>query len=76
MDARQGCSPRARCITLAILVVLVPDSYADAHIAPGLERLASILVGVLLIGPVMLARQALAAASQRAKASQERAESE
>jgi uncharacterized membrane protein YccC len=40
---------------LAILVTLVPDSYADAHIGPALERLGGILVGILVLEPVLLA---------------------
>ena len=41
--------------TLAILVTLVPDSYADAGIAPALERLAGTLVGLALLEPVLIA---------------------
>jgi uncharacterized membrane protein YccC len=41
--------------TLAILVTLVPDSYADVAIWPALERLVSIFVGMALIEPVLLA---------------------
>ncbi|MFT4025571.1 MAG: FUSC family protein [Novosphingobium sp.] len=41
--------------TLAILVVLVPDSYADARIEPGLQRLTSIFVGMALLEPVLIA---------------------
>lgn len=41
--------------TLAILVALVPDSYADAAIAPGIERLSGILVGMAVLEPVLLA---------------------
>jgi uncharacterized membrane protein YccC len=39
---------------LAFLVVLVPDSYASASIAPGLERLSGILFGMALLEPVRL----------------------
>jgi uncharacterized membrane protein YccC len=39
---------------LAILVTLVPDSYATAHLAPGLERLGGIAVGILLLEPVLV----------------------
>jgi uncharacterized membrane protein YccC len=41
--------------TLAILVTLVPDSYADAEIGPALARLASIVIGMALLEPVLLA---------------------
>ncbi|VWX46954.1 FUSC family protein [Novosphingobium sp. 9U] len=40
--------------TLAILVVLVPDSYATAEIRPGVQRLISILLGMALLEPVLL----------------------
>lgn len=39
--------------TLAVLVVLVPDSYANAVLAPGLERLVGILFGLLLLEPIL-----------------------
>lgn len=41
--------------TLAILVTLVPDSYAAAAIDPGLHRLIGILVGSALMEPVLIA---------------------
>jgi uncharacterized membrane protein YccC len=40
--------------TLAILVTLVPDSYAAAEIDPGLHRLIGILVGSALMEPVLI----------------------
>lgn len=40
--------------TLAILVVLVPDSYAAAEIRPGVQRLISVLIGMALLEPVLL----------------------
>jgi uncharacterized membrane protein YccC len=40
---------------LVILLTLVPDSYADARLAPALERLGGILVGVALLEPVLAA---------------------
>jgi uncharacterized membrane protein YccC len=46
--------------TLAILVVLVPDDYADADIAPALHRLLSIFVGIAVLEPVLLIWHALA----------------
>ena len=45
--------------TLAILVVLVPDSYADASIGPALNRLLSIFVGIAVLEPVLLAWHAV-----------------
>jgi uncharacterized membrane protein YccC len=55
--------------TLAVLVTLVPDSYASAAIAPGLERLAGTLVGMAVIEPVLLAWHLLAPARrERAEA--------
>jgi uncharacterized membrane protein YccC len=41
--------------TLAILVTLVPDSYADAALSPALDRLYSILIGMALLEPVLVA---------------------
>jgi uncharacterized membrane protein YccC len=41
--------------TLAILVTLVPDSYAAAAIDPGLHRLIGILIGSALMEPVLVA---------------------
>jgi uncharacterized membrane protein YccC len=40
--------------TLAVLVVLVPDSYADAEIMPAVHRLISIFVGMAVLEPVLL----------------------
>ncbi|HWU02009.1 MAG TPA: FUSC family protein, partial [Novosphingobium sp.] len=40
--------------TLAILVTLVPDSYANADIHPGLERLSGILIGMAILEPVLI----------------------
>ncbi|HTH95594.1 MAG TPA: FUSC family protein [Rhodocyclaceae bacterium] len=41
--------------TLAVLVVLAPDSYLDANAKPGLERLLGILLGMALLEPMLLA---------------------
>ena len=41
--------------TLAVLVTLVPDSYAGAAAAPGFERLYGILVGMALLEPLLAA---------------------
>lgn len=46
--------------TLAILVTLVPDNYADAEIGPALLRLLSIFIGMALLEPVLLAWHFLA----------------
>jgi uncharacterized membrane protein YccC len=46
---------------LAFLVVLVPDSYAGVSLAPGLERLSGILLGMTLLEPVRLLLRRLAA---------------
>lgn len=46
--------------TLAILVVLVPDSYADASVGPALDRLLSIFVGIVVLEPVLLLWHAMA----------------
>ncbi|WP_236697370.1 FUSC family protein [Sphingomonas sp. Leaf357] len=40
--------------TLAILVTLVPDDYANAALRPALDRLTSILIGMALLVPVLL----------------------
>jgi uncharacterized membrane protein YccC len=40
--------------TLAFLVVLVPDNYANAAAEPGYERLFGILFGMVLLEPVVL----------------------
>jgi uncharacterized membrane protein YccC len=46
--------------TLAILVVLVPDNYADAHIGPALDRLLNVFVGIAVLEPVLLIWHAVA----------------
>jgi uncharacterized membrane protein YccC len=45
--------------TLAFLVVLVPDNYAQAALAPGLDRLFGILFGMVLLEPVVLVAHAV-----------------
>jgi hypothetical protein len=40
---------------LVILVALVPDSYAHPNLDPALERLAGILMGLVVLEPVLLA---------------------
>ena len=41
--------------TLAVLVVLVPDSYAGAPLAPAFGRVAGILLGIALLASVLFA---------------------
>lgn len=40
--------------TLAILVTLVPDSYAGAAAAPGFDRLWGILTGMIILEPLLV----------------------
>lgn len=40
--------------TLAVLVMLVPDSYADGDVTPGIERLLAVLIGMAVLEPVLL----------------------
>ena len=40
--------------TLAFLVVLVPDNYANAVVEPGLDRLSGVLFGMVLLEPAIL----------------------
>lgn len=40
--------------TLAVLVTLVPDSYAAVDLAPAVERLCGILLGMVILEPVLL----------------------
>jgi uncharacterized membrane protein YccC len=62
--------------TLAILVVLVPDNYANASIEPGLMRLTSVFVGmgvllpVLLVGHLVMRREGEAVSSDSAQLSE------
>jgi uncharacterized membrane protein YccC len=44
---------------LAFLVILVPDTYAAADLAPGLDRLFGIVFGMVLLEPVRLLFRAL-----------------
>ena len=39
---------------LAFLVVLVPDSYSNAVVDPGVDRLAGILLGIVILEPVLI----------------------
>jgi len=40
--------------TLAVLVVLVPESYSHVTIEPAVERLSGILIGMAILEPVLL----------------------
>ena len=63
---------RGTQFTLAVLVTLVPDSYAGAAIAPALARLTGILVGMALLEPVLLAwHLATSAFAPRSRTSEE-----
>ncbi len=46
-------------------MVLAPDQYADAHLAPGLERLSGILIGIAVLEPVPLPGHVLSPSTQR-----------
>ncbi|GAA0734278.1 MULTISPECIES: FUSC family protein [Sphingomonas] len=46
--------------TLAVLVMLVPDNYADGDVLPGIERLVAVLIGMAILEPVLLAGHWLA----------------
>lgn len=50
---------------LAVLVVLVPDSFANAHLTPDWERLLGILIGMLVLEPVLLLWHGIAPWVQR-----------
>ena len=39
---------------LAVLVTLVPDSYANAELAPAIDRLTGIIIGIVVLEPVLL----------------------
>lgn len=54
--------------TLAVLVGLVPDSYADAQITPAVQRLVSIFIGMAVLEPVLLAWHLVAPGGKRAEA--------
>jgi len=56
--------------TLAFLVVLVPDDYAVAAIAPGLDRLFGIFLGVVMLEPVLLAAYCIPAFRRTGSGSQ------
>ncbi len=55
---------------LAILIVLVPDSYADAEIGPALMRLAGVLIGFAVLEPVLLVWHGVAPRKRRATTAQ------
>ena len=53
---------------LAVLVTLVPDDYARAHIGPALDRLAGTLIGMALLEPVLLLWHVIAPGEKKAEA--------
>ena len=52
--------------TLAALVALVPDSYAGIALAPAIDRLCSILIGMAVLEPVLIVWHVLAPGTQPA----------
>lgn len=56
---------------LAVLVTLVPDDYALAHMGPALDRLTGTLIGVALLEPVLLLWHLIAPGERRAGATAE-----
>lgn len=54
-NGRSGIAYAGTQFTLAVLVTLVPDSYAHVAMAPALARLTGILIGMALLEPVLLA---------------------
>jgi len=56
---------------LAVLVTLVPDHYATAHIGPALDRLAGTLIGMTLLEPVLLVWHLIAPGERRASGTAE-----
>ena len=63
-NGKTGIAYAGTQFTLAILVTLVPDSYADAAITPAADRLLGILIGLALLEPVLLAWRLLAPAEK------------
>lgn len=53
-NGKHGITYMGVQFTLAVLVVLAPDSYLNANAKPGLERLLGILLGMALLEPVLL----------------------
>jgi uncharacterized membrane protein YccC len=53
-NGKLGISYAGTQFALAFLVVLVPDRYAGLDVAPGLERLLGIFLGMALLEPVRL----------------------
>jgi uncharacterized membrane protein YccC len=45
--------------TLAVLIVLIPDSYANVAIEPGLKRFVSIFIGMVVLVPILFAGHVL-----------------
>lgn len=53
-NGSSGVSYLGTQFALAFLVILVPDTYAAADLAPGLDRLFGIIFGMILLEPVRL----------------------
>jgi uncharacterized membrane protein YccC len=51
---------------LAVLVTLVPDDYATAHIGPAIDRLAGTLIGMALLEPILLLWHLIAPGERKA----------
>ena len=62
--------------TLAVLVVLVPDDYANVAIEPGLERMISVFLGMAILVPILAAWHLVAPARQAADVSEDTSASE
>jgi uncharacterized membrane protein YccC len=54
-NGRSGIAYAGTQFTLAVLVTLVPDSYAGAEIGPALDRLLGALIGMAVLEPVLIA---------------------
>ena len=53
-NGRQRITYLGTQFVLAVIVILVPDDYSAAMIAPGLSRLSGIAVGIAILEPVLL----------------------
>ncbi|MEC5400053.1 FUSC family protein [Uliginosibacterium sp. H1] len=53
-NGRHGIDYIGTQFVLAVLVVLVPDSYAGAHMEVGFQRVTGVLLGIALLEPVRL----------------------
>ncbi|RZJ96273.1 MAG: FUSC family protein [Novosphingobium sp.] len=62
--------------TLAVLVVLVPDDYANVAIEPGLERMVSVFIGMAILVPILVAGHLIAPERAAADTSEDTSASE